>query len=124
MDKNLLAQVGKPLGPVITGIGNIGFEGGDPGSAPTLTTKLLSGTVGILTVIGGIFFLVQIFLGALSIISSNGEPQKLEGARKKIITGIIGIIVLTAAIFLAQLVGYILGIEILNPVSYIEDLSL
>lgn len=100
------------IGNPISGIG----PWGNPGSnAPTLFDNFLSTVVGVITIIGGVWFLFLVFTGALGIISSKGDKQAYESAKKKITTGLIGIVVLVAAIFIVDLVGTILGIDFLSP---------
>ena len=61
-----------------------------------------------------------IITGAVSIISSGGDKQALESARKRITNGIIGLVIVLVAIFIIQIVGYLLGIDdILNLGKYL-----
>ena len=76
----------------LKGIGPLGFEKSSP-------------TWAVFTII----------TGAISIISSGGDKQALEGARKKITTGIIGLIIVLVALLIIEVVGYFLGFNgILN----------
>lgn len=86
-----------------------------PGNGIDLFTKFMSSTIGLMTIIAFIWFIFIFFIGAIGIISSGGDKQALESARKKITTGIIGIIVIVAAIFVIKLIGFLIGIpDILN----------
>lgn len=101
---------------------NGGFKGFGPLGTPTgngiLTfSRFLSSVVGIMTIVGIIWFLFVLITGAIGIISSGGDKQALETARKKITTGIIGLVVVIAAVFIAELIGIIFGIPILNILS-------
>lgn len=113
--KNLIAQ-GINIGP-LRGKGPLGLEGaGDAGGAGGLFTKALSTIIGVMTVVAFIWFTFMVLIGAIRIIVSGGDKAQLEAARKQITTGIIGVIVVIAAIFIAQLVGTLLGVpDILNP---------
>ncbi|KKS96230.1 MAG: hypothetical protein UV71_C0001G0104 [Microgenomates group bacterium GW2011_GWC1_43_13] len=99
---------------------NSGLEGigklGRPGPEPiTLFADFISGVVALLTVIAVIWAVFSIITGAISIISSGGDKQALESARKKITNGIIGLVVVIAALFIIEIVAYFLGINgILN----------
>lgn len=107
------------LGGTITGLGLLGLEG--TADAPSVFNKLLSTTIGILTVIAIIWYLFVFITGAIGIISSGGEKGAYEQARKKITTGLVGLIVVVAAVFVIDLVGYLLGINlILNPGRLID----
>ncbi len=96
-----------------------GFKGFGPlGSGENAIgtfSNFLSSAIGLMTIIAFIWFVFTFFVGAIGIISSGGDKQALESARKKITTGIIGLVVTVAAIFVIRLVGLLLGIEnILN----------
>ena len=94
-----------------------GFTGAKNGSgllAPagdgiTLFTNFLSSAIGLITVIGIIWFVFIIILGAIGIISSGGDKNSLESAKKKISTGVIGLVILVIAMFAIDLLGYLLG---------------
>lgn len=97
-----------------------GFTGfgplGNPGSNPVgVFATFISSMVGLLTIIAIIWFIFVFVTGAIGIISSGGDKQALETARKKITTGILGLIVVVAAIFIIKLIGVLIGIpNILN----------
>jgi len=86
-------------------------------------SNFLSMTIGVLTVVAIIWFIFTLITGAISIISSGGDKQALESARKKITTGLIGIVIVIAAVFIIDLVGTIFGIEFLNIFSLLTKIS-
>ena len=86
-------------------------------------SNFLSMTIGVLTVVAIIWFIFTLITGAISIISSGGDKQALETARKKITTGLIGIVIVIAAVFIIDLVGTIFGIEFLNIFSLLTKIS-
>lgn len=121
--KNLLA-VDIPLAPSggFQGIGPLGETSGS--TAPAQFTDAISKIIGVLTVIAFIWFTFMMIIGAIRILTSGGDKAALEGARKQITTGIIGIIVVVAAIFIVSLVGTILGIpNILDIGGFIGTLA-
>lgn len=96
------------------GFGPLGLPGGGE-SAPNVFASFISSAVGLITIIGVIWFVFIIATGALAIISSGGDKQALEGARKKIANGVIGLVVTISGLFILNLIGTILGIPtILN----------
>ena len=116
-----LAQVVTvPIGPPINGPGPLGTPGT---GATTLFDTFLSSVIGVMTIVAGIWFLFQVFTGAIAIISSKGDKQALEAAKKKITTGLIGIVIVVAAIFLVDLVGTILGVDFLSPGAFVDTIS-
>jgi hypothetical protein len=113
MDNQLIAQ--SYTGPRWSGIGPLGLENLASASSMEIFTSFLSATIGLLTVIAGIYFVILFMLGAIGILASGGDKQALESARKKITTGLIGLVVTISAIFVISLIGYLLGLDILNP---------
>ena|SRR5258708_378204 len=109
--KNLIAA-DINVGP-LQGIGPLGKSGAN---APTQFNDTLSKVIGVMTVVAFIWFTFMVVSGAIRIIGSGGDKAGVEGARKQITTGIIGVIVVIAAIFIVSLLGRILGVNnILNP---------
>lgn len=92
-----------------------GFKGIGPLGNPTDTgidtfTKFISSTIGLLTIIAIIWFVFTLISGAIAMMTAGSDKASLESARKKITTGLIGLVVTIAAIFLIDLVGYLIGI--------------
>jgi hypothetical protein len=104
-----LAQIKLYKGESLSGYGTLG-EGQGEGSVGTFT-KFISSAVGLITIIGIIWFVFILVTGAIGIISAGGDKQALETARKKITTGIIGLVIIIAALFIIDLFGYLIGIE-------------
>lgn len=119
--KNLLAQTSIPLGEPLKGIGPLGLEGRDPSEAPSLFNNIISMAIGLMTIIAFIWFLFKLITGAIAIMAAGSDKQAMENAKSNITTGIIGLVVTVAAIFLADLIGSILGIEnLLNPGALLD----
>jgi uncharacterized membrane protein len=50
--------------------------------------------------------------------TSGGDKTAIESARKRIVNGIVGLVLVVAAIFAIRLIGYLIGIpDILNFTS-------
>lgn len=92
----------------LKGFGPLGLEQGQNGISVFAT--FLSSAIGLITIIGIIWFVFIIVTGAVGIVSSGGDKQSLEGSRKKITNGVIGLVVLTASLFILSLIGKVLGI--------------
>ena len=118
-----LAQSGSNLG-IIRGLGDLGLETVATGDAPDLIGGLVSVVVGVLTIIATIFLLIQIITGAIAWMGAGGDKQAIENARKKIMNGIIGIVIIVSAIFLLDLIGQLLGLDyIMDPGAAIENIT-
>lgn len=114
--KKLLADL--DLGAPLQGVGPLGNPGS---SAGTLFESTLSKVIGVMTVVAFIWFTFQMVIGAIRIVSSGGDKAAVEAARKQITTGIVGVVLVVAAIFIVSLLGTILGIDnILRPTCIID----
>ena len=107
----------------IRGRGPLGLEGGAE-SAPSVFNSILSATIGLMTMIAFIWFVFLLLGGAYGIMTAGGDKASLENARKRITMGVIGVVVIIAAIFIISLLGELIGIpDILNPGAFIENLG-
>lgn len=99
----------------LKGFGPLGLENKSTTEGGIIFTNFISSAVGLITIIGVIWFVFIIITGAVAIITSGGDKASLEGAKKKITNGIIGLVVTISALFILNLIGTILGIpDILN----------
>lgn len=105
-----------------------GFVG--PGTGPLANptdpvgtfSTFISGIIGVLTIIAIIWAVFTIIGGAISIIASGGDKQALESARKRITTGIIGLVVVIVSLLIIQLIGYLLGFDNILNIQCLFDL--
>jgi hypothetical protein len=95
-----------------------GFKGpgsgllANPGTnAIGVFSSFLSVIIGVMTIVAVIWTIFTIVTGAIGIISSGGDKQALESAKKRITTGIIGLVVVLFALLIVELVGYFLGLN-------------
>ena len=110
--------------PFLRGFGNIGLVDKEATDAPGIFNQFFSGFIGLLTIIAFLWFIINFFVGAFEIMTSGGDKGKLEGARRRLMTGIIGIVVVIAAIFIVQLIGSIIGIpDILKPTNILPRIT-
>lgn len=123
--KNLIAQIKLAPEGGFRGLGPLGLEGRTGEEAPGIFTSFLSGVIGIMTVVAAIWFTFNFIIGAIQIISAGGDKGKVEAARQRITTGIIGLVVVIAAVFVIQLMGSLIGLGdiILNPVLILQRIS-
>jgi hypothetical protein len=123
--RNLIAQKQIDLGDPLKGFGSLGLDvPGGGAAAPGIFNKFISGTIGLMTVIAAIWFTFLVITGAYGIMSSGGDKTAMETARKIITSGVVGFIVVIAAIFIVELIGKIIGFDlILNPAQLIKEIS-
>lgn len=116
----LLAQTQRGLGGTLKGIGPLG----NPTDATCqLFESTISKIIGVLTVSAILWFLLQLFLGAYGWISAGGDAKAVESARQKITNAIIGLIIIFAALILASVIGYLLGVDILGLCVNIQNIG-
>lgn len=123
---HLLAARQDLSGETIEGLGPLGGEGTNlfltPTDTLTMFAKVISNLIGFLTVIAGIYFAFQFIFGAYEWITSGGDSQKIQKAQQKMLNGVIGLIIVIAAVFFIDLIGALLGLDILNPIPTIRGL--
>jgi hypothetical protein len=112
-----LAQTEIPIKGTFQTPGNLGNAGTNAGN---LFTSVLSGAIGLLTVIAGIWFIFLLITGAIGIMTSGGDKQAAEGAKKRITNALIGLLIVVAGIFIVDFVGGLLGLNILDPLLIIN----
>lgn len=111
------------IGDPLRGIGPLGLEERSASEAPAIFNKFISGTIGLMTVVAIIWFVFLLITGAYGLMTAGGDKAQLEAARKKIFTGIVGFVVVIAAVFIVDLVGKIIGIDnILNPAELLNQI--
>lgn len=100
-----LAQLN--FGP-LSGFGPLG----NPGENAIGTfANFISSAIGLMTIIAIIWFVFTFILGAIGIITAGGDKAAIESSRKKIVNGVIGLVVTIIAIFIIRLIGFLLGIS-------------
>ncbi len=122
---NKLTQIRLSPEEGFKGFGSLGLDVPEGGAAaPRIFNKFISGTIGLMTVIAAIWFTFLVITGAYGIMSSGGDKAAMETARKRITSGVVGFIVVIAAIFIVELIGKIIGFDlILNPAQLIKEIS-
>lgn len=121
--KNLIALGTLPIAPAggFNGpAGGVFTAGANP--AQNFET-LISTVIGVMTVIAGIWFIFTLFIGAIGWITSGGDKGAVEAAKKRISSGLTGLVIVVIAVFIVSLVGQILGFDILGLSKAITTLS-
>lgn len=117
------AQFGGPIKPVSPIYGEeLAANPGDALSPLKDFETIISTSVGILTVVSSLFFIVYFFMAALKWITAGGDGGKVGKARDEMVQGIMGLIVVVAAYGIIGLVGTIIGIDILNPAKAVFEI--
>lgn len=118
METKLLAD--ENLGKIV-GQGPLGNVGGIEDAAAKFNS-VISMIIGLLTVIAGLWFIFQFITGAIEWLAAGGDKAKVESAQRKITNSIIALIIVVIAIFLIDLIGSLIGLDILSPADFITGL--
>lgn len=126
--KNLIAQAGAgiPLSPGGNGFKGIGTSplGNVTDNGINTFATFMSTAIGLITLIGIIWFVFIFLTGAVGIIASGGDKGALESAKKKLSTGVVGLVILVSATFLIDFLGYLLGFGSANILNLTHLFSL
>lgn len=105
------------------------FEGFGPlgkpeGSGIGTFANFISSTIGLMTIIAVIWFIFVLITGAIGMIGAGGDKTAIESARKRITSGLVGLVVVVAGIFIVDFVGQLIGIpDILNIQKLFETIT-
>lgn len=111
---NLVFAAEQDLGS-LEGTGALSVFTRDAGGAMSLFNKVISNIIAVLTIVAGLWFIFQFILGAFGWLTAGGDKAAMENARKKITNAIVGLVIVVTAIFIIDLLGKLLGLDILNP---------
>jgi len=121
-----LIAAGEPInlfdGQGLYGFGPLGLEGKTAGEAPSLFATFISSAIGLMTLIGIIWFVFIFFIGAIGIITSGGDKNSMEQAKKKLSSGLIGLVIMLFAILIIGFIGNIFGLNNILNFQYLFGL--
>ena len=118
---NLIAIREQIIPGFFEGIGPLGLQNRAASDAPTLFNTFISNVIGILTIVAAIWFTFTLISGAISVITSGGDKNKIAEARGRIMMGLVGLVIVIVSIFLIELIGTLIGFDlILNPAEFIN----
>ena len=87
------------------------------------TAHLISVVIGLFTLVAGLWFLIQLILGGYAYMSAGGNKEKAQVASQKITQALIGLVIVVLAIFIINLLGYILDVDFLYIIGIIQNLT-
>ena len=88
---------------------------GNPAS--TIGT-IFTNVIVIFFTVGAIGFVVMFLWGAVNWILSGGDKEKIAGARKRITTAIVGLVLLSLTFVITLVIGQILGLKALSEFKF------
>ncbi len=96
----------------LKGYGPLGLEQGQDGV--TTFATFISSSIGLISLVGIIWFVFIFIIGALGIITSGGEKNAMESAKKKISSGAIGVVVILLGLLVVRFFGTLFGLDLLD----------
>jgi hypothetical protein len=82
----------------------------------------ISDIIGIITILGTLFFIVYAFIAAFNWITAAGDKGKIEKAKDRLVWSTLGLILIVATYAIIGLIGGIIGLELLEPAKMIEEI--
>lgn len=111
-------------GQGIRGVGPLGLEGKDAGSAIPLFVNIMSTIIGVLTICAILWFIIQFLLGAFRWITSSGDAKAVEGARMQLIHSVIGLVLVFGTMIIFAVIGTVFGIDLLDLQKLITNVGI
>jgi hypothetical protein len=88
-----------------------------------MVNTLVGGLITFITVIAGLWFMIQFIIAALQWISAGGDKGLLETARNRILNAVIGLVIVVGAYVLVGLIGLVVGLDILNFANSVLNIN-
>lgn len=119
----LIAQGDFSLGSGIQGAGPLGDPDNFDSGIGSFFNVQFSNIIGFFTIIGGLFFIVQMLSAGFDWIMAGGEKGKLDSAKQKMINSSIGLLIMVLGLAIIGIIGGVFGIDILNPGTMFDNLT-
>ena len=104
LNSKLIAATFKIEGPGIN-------PGATSADSVQVVDKILSFIIGFLSILLIIWLVIRIILASYSYISSSGDKNKVEQARRALTEGVIGLTIGLLAIFIVSLLAKLIGVD-------------
>lgn len=88
------------------------------GNPADVLGRFLSSWWGVAYVAGGIIFLLYLMWGGIEWAIAGSNKDRIENAKNKISNALIGLLLIAASYALIKLVGFVLGIDILDALTF------
>ncbi len=82
---------------------------------------IISNSLGVITVLAGVFFIFYFIMGAFQILSAGGDSGKVQTGQQRITQAVLGLVILVAAYAIIGLISTVLGLSLLNPAQVIQE---
>lgn len=92
-------------------------------SAAEQIENIFTMVFGFFTIIAGLGFFIYFLIGGLKWLTSGGDTQKVDTAKKTMTSALVGIIIIVSAYGIIWLVGNAIGLNILSVQELIGELT-
>lgn len=97
--------------------GELGQSGGKFSFSEGLTLgEIVSGLLPYLVVFAGLLLLLYLLYGGFQLMTSGGDPKKIETGKGIITTALIGFTIVFISFWLIQIIGKVLRIEAITNI--------
>jgi len=117
---NIGGDIGTGLGPFSD---MYSLLGGGVGPASGALAKIISTIIGVITIVAGLWFIINFMIAAAGMIFSAGNEEAIKNNTKKMTHGLLGLVIVIGAYALISLIGLILGINFLALEFLIENVK-
>lgn len=102
----------------VPGYGVINPPQGAPTGGSSALSKIIQGGVTIAITVSFMAGIIMLIWGGISWITAGGDKQKIQSARMKIVTALVGLVMVLLSFFILSIVGGLFGITLLpNPAT-------
>jgi len=86
----------------------------DSEKAPALLSQILSSILTLLLIGAGVAFFFMLTLGGIRWITSGGDKEKIEGAKKQVTSAILGLVIILSIFAVTSLIEILFDISLVN----------
>lgn len=119
IDEKKLGNLEGLKGPLTDFIEGLKNDPTNPTASLQTFTKVISNALGVITIIGFLWFMFVLFVGAVGWISSGGDKTRVQNSQKQITNGLIGLTILISAVFFGKLASVFFGVDFLDVTSLV-----
>ena len=94
---------------------------GDISTQAGTVELIITNSITVLTIVGGIMFVLYFLMGALQWVSGGGDKGKIDKAKNMMTNAAIGLIIISLSYSISWIVGKAIGIDILNPAKVLQN---
>lgn len=95
----------------------------DVDQAANNLSSIVSNVISVMTIVAGLWFIFNFFIGAVGIVFAAGNEDALKKGSQKITTSLVGLVIVIASYTLISLIGLILGFDVTDLTVAIKKIT-